>query len=84
MREERSYRLNGEKIKCHSMDTDKFFYKISYILAFDDCSGDEVSDIIWDGKPVEYVGWQPGMRYEFEEVLTGKTVWVGDFPEWDH
>ena len=33
---ERSYRLNGEKI-CTGMDTDKFFYRISYILAFDDC-----------------------------------------------
>lgn len=65
------------------IDTDKFFCEISKRIAFSDCSGEEVFNIIWQGKEVEYVGWQPNMRFEYKD-FDGKTVWVGEFPEWDH
>ena len=65
------------------IDTDKFFYEISKRYAFDDCSGDDILEIFWRGKEVLYVGWQPNMRFEYKD-LNGKTVWVGNFPEWDH
>ena len=65
------------------IDIDKFFYEISKRIAFDDCSGEEIIAIFWHGKEVQYVGWQPMMRYEYKN-LGGNTVWVGEFPEWDH
>lgn len=65
------------------IDTDRFFTNISYVIAFDDCSGETVTDIYWRGQRVEYAGWKPGMRFEFED-LNGNIVWVGDFPHWDH
>jgi hypothetical protein len=65
------------------IDTDKFFCEISRRIAFDDCSNEEILNIIWQGKEVEYVGWQPCMKYEYRD-LDGNTVWVGEFPEWDH
>lgn len=65
------------------IDTDKFFYEISKRYAFDDCLGDDILEIFWRGKEVLYVGWQPNMRFEYKD-LNGKTVWVGNFPEWDH
>lgn len=65
------------------IDTDKFFCEISRRIAFDDCTNEEILNIIWKGKEVQYVGWQPGMKYEYKD-LDGNTVWVGDFPYWDH
>lgn len=63
--------------------TDKFFNDISYKLAFDDCSNEAIVAIFYQGKEVRYAGWQPGMKYEYKD-LDGNTVWVRDFPNWDH
>ena len=53
--------------------------------AFDDLDDTYYIDSIWcDGKELEYVGWQPGMLFEFREVDTGKIVYSAEFPEWDH
>lgn len=65
------------------IDTDKFFYEISKRIAFDDCSGETILSIFWRGIEVEYVGWQPCMKFEYK-TLSGNTVWVGQFEEWDH
>ena len=65
------------------VDTDVFFHTISKHYAFADCSGDDIIAIYWRGKEVCYVGWQPNMRFEYKD-LNGKTVWVGDFPNWNH
>jgi hypothetical protein len=65
------------------IDTDKFFYEVSKMIAFDDCTDITVLSIVWKGKEVEYVGWQPCMKYEYKD-LDGNTVWVGYFEEWDH
>ena len=61
----------------------QFFTDVSYRIAFDDCSGETVHKIYYKGKEVEYVGWQPCMKYEYED-LDGNTVWVGVFEHWDH
>ena len=66
-----------------SIDMDQFFYKVSKRIAFDDLNMETVQKIYFRGKEVEYAGWQPGMRFEYT-TLDGTTVWVGDFPEWDH
>ena len=73
----------AHSVTYEKIDTDKFFYEISRRIAFDDCSGEEVTDIYWRGQKVEYAGWQSGMRFEYID-LNGKTVWVGQFEHWDH
>ena len=72
-------------VKGYSTDDskDRFFTDVSKVLAFDDCSGDRVLEIIWHGKPVYYAGWQPGMVYEFRNA-NHEPIWTGSFPEWDH
>lgn len=65
------------------IDTDKFFCEISKRIAFSDCSDEEILNIIWKGKEIEYAGWQPDMRFEYKD-LDGNTVWVGQFENWDH
>ena len=62
---------------------DKFFHDVSNIIAFDDCTNYTIISIVFDGKELEYAGWQPSMKYEYKD-LDGNTVWVGEFPEWDH
>lgn len=65
------------------IDMDKFFCEISKRIAFDDCTNEEVVAIYWKGKEVEYAGWQPMMVYEYKRP-DGVTVWLGEFPEWNH
>ena len=66
-----------------SIDMDIFFCKVSKRIAFDDLSNETVQKIYFRGKEVQYAGWKPGMRFEYQD-LDGNTIWVGDFPEWDH
>ena len=61
----------------------QFFTKVSRMIAFDDLDDTTVQKIYYKGKEVEYAGWQPCMRFEYKD-LDGNTVWVGEFPEWDH
>lgn len=65
------------------VEANQFFTDVSYRIAFDDCSGETVHKIYYKGKEVEYVGWQPCMKYEYKD-LGGNTVWVGIFEHWDH
>lgn len=53
-------------------------------IAFSDCGGYDVIEVVVDGRRVEYVGWQPGMLYEFADCETGEIIWSVHFPEWDH
>ena len=62
---------------------DQFFTKVSKKIAFDDLDDITVQKIYYKGKEVEYMGWQPNMRFEYQD-LDGNTVWIGEFPEWDH
>ena len=73
----------AHSVTYEQIDTDKFFYEISKQYAFDDCSGNDIIAIFLRGKEVQYAGWQPCMRFEYKD-LNGNTVWVGDFPDWDH
>lgn len=73
----------AHSVTYEHIGTDKFFYEISKRIAFDDCTGEQVTEIYWQGIKVEYAGWQPCMRYEYKN-RNGSTVWVGDFPQWDH
>ena len=57
--------------------------KVCQIIAFSDCTDERVTKIIYKGREIEYVGWQPGMKYEFADS-NGVVVWSASFPEWDH
>lgn len=70
-------------VTYETIDTDKFFCEISRRIAFDDCSGETIIAIFWRGKEVYYAGWQPCMKFEYKD-LNDETVWVGEFPHWDH
>ena len=65
------------------IDMDEFFCEVSNIIAFGDCTNYTLTSICFDGKEIEYAGWQPGMRFEYED-MDCNTVWFGSFPEWDH
>ena len=62
---------------------DQFFTKVSKKICFDDLDDSTVQKIYYKGKEIEYAGWQPCMKYEYKD-LDGNTVWLGNFPEWDH
>lgn len=61
-----------------------FFHTLAERYAFSDCSDDRILESVFDGVPVEYAGWQPGMLIEFREATTGLVVFSESFPEWDH
>ena len=66
-----------------NVDMDMFLYKVSKRIAFDDLEDITVQKIYYKGKELEYAGWQPCMRFVYND-LDGNTVWVGQFEEWDH
>ena len=59
-------------------------YKASQFYAWADCDDTyEVVEIMCDGRKLEYVGWQPGMLFEFVSE-DGAVVYSANFPQWDH
>lgn len=60
-----------------------WFAELAHTLAFSDCSDEEVILIIYEGKELHYVGWQPNMLYEFADEA-GNIIWSNSFPQWDH
>ena len=61
----------------------QWFAELAHTLAFSDCSDEEVILIIYEGKEIHYVGWQPDMLYEFADEA-GNIIWSNSFPQWDH
>lgn len=60
-------------------------YKAAQMYAWSDCDDTyAIEEIMCDGVKLEYVGWQPGMLFEFREVESGKIVCSSEHPEWDH
>lgn len=64
---------------------DDMMRDVSKVICFSDCDDIvEVLHIVYNGREVEYVGWQPGMKYEYKFVATGDIAWCAWHPEWDH
>lgn len=61
----------------------EFFADVSKRIAFNDCTGETVQKIFFQGEEVEYAGWQHNMRFEYID-LNYNTIWVGQFEHWDH
>ena len=65
-------------------DVGALCYKASQFYAWSDCDDTyEIVEIMCDGRKLEYVGWQPGMLFEFVSE-DGGIVYSANFPEWDH
>jgi hypothetical protein len=59
-------------------------YKASQIYAWHDCDDTyDIEEIMCDGEPLFYKGWQPGMLFEFYD-LNGTIVYSAEFMCWDH
>ena len=65
-------------------EADNILYDASHVICFADCSNARVRRIVIQGYEVEYVGWHPGMLYEFRDVESGKIIWSQSFPNWNH
>ena len=60
-------------------------YKASQFYAWTDCDDTyEIVEIMCDGRKLEYVGWQPGMLFEYRDVESGEIVASAEHWEWDH
>ena len=59
-------------------------YKAAQYYAWSDCDDTyRIEEIMCDGEPLFYKGWQPGMLFEFYD-LNGTIVYSAEFPQWDH
>lgn len=79
--------IDGETIiKAYDDDkADLMMRDVSKHICFSDCDGTfHVEKIVYHGVEVEYVGWRPGMVYEYVARQSGKTMWEAAYPEWDH
>lgn len=65
-------------------DVGALCYKASQFYAWDDCDDTyRIDEIMCDGEPLFYKGWQPGMLFEFYD-LNGTIVYSAEFMCWDH
>lgn len=60
------------------------FRHAAEMYAFDDCNPIEIHCIVMDGVDCDYVGWMPGMRFQFRNCETREIVFDECFPKWDH
>ena len=74
---------DAHSVTFGQIDIDRFFTAVSEKICFDDLDNSVMQKIYYKGKEVRYTGWQSKMVYEYKD-LDGNTVWLGNFPEWDH
>lgn len=62
-----------------------FFRTVGAEIAMSDCTGVHVTKIVYGGRQFRYVGWQPGMKFEFvgvgDNAAETYVVWL---PQYDH
>ena len=59
--------------------------EVSKFICFSDCDDTfEIIKIVYNGREVEYNGWQPGMVMSYDYAATDDEAWSGCFPHWDH
>jgi hypothetical protein len=65
-------------------DVGALCYKASQYYAWSDCDDTyRIEEIMCDGEPLFYKGWQPCMLFEFYD-LNGTIVYSAEFMCWDH
>ena len=66
-------------------DVGALCHKASQFYAWSDCDDTyRIEEIMCDGHELGYLGWQPGMLFEFKDYTTGAIVYSAEFPQWDH
>lgn len=66
-------------------DISALCYGASQLYAWADCDDTyEIVEIMCGGRPLEYLGWQPDMLFEFCDKETREIVYSANFPQWDH
>ena len=66
-------------------DVGALCYKASQFYAWSDCDDTySIVEIMYDGHELGYLGWQPGMLFEFKDYTTGEIVYSATFECWDH
>lgn len=74
-----------EKRFFEAGDVGALCYKAAQHYAWDDCDDTySIVEIMCGGRLLEYVGWQPGMLFEFRDKETKEIVYSHSFPQWDH
>ena len=74
-----------EKRYFEASDINGLCYKAAQFYAWRDCDDTyDIVEIMWAGHPVEYLGWQPDMLFEFRDIESGEILYSAYFPEWDH
>lgn len=73
-------------IKAYDNDKSEVMMRdVSKHICFSDCDGTwEVIKIVYQGREVEYNGWQPGMVMSYDYAGTDDLAWSGVFEQWDH
>ena len=65
-------------------DIGSLCYNASRFYAWSDCDDTyRIEEIMCDGEPIFYKGWQPGMLFEYYD-LNGTIVYSAEFMCWDH
>ena len=66
-------------------DVGALCYKASQFYAWSDCDDTyAIEEIMCDGHELGYLGWQPGMLFEFKDYTTGEIVYSAEHMQWDH
>lgn len=78
--------LNDGEICTETFDSmDDMLHRVSFMHAFSDCDDSfQILKVEWDGREIRYMGWQPGMKYEYYWADNGESMWVNYYPGWDH
>lgn len=74
--------MEGERYLAYYATIDEMLHEASRMMAFNDCEPFDSMTVTSYDSEWHYMGWQPGMKYEWEDD-NGRT-WVGYYPEWDH
>ena len=61
----------------------RFFHDVSEVLAFGDCTGNDVVSIVFHGVEYVYEGWLPGELYRYVGKINHH-VYEACYPEFDH
>lgn len=80
------FEMDGSRIAVNRNGDDlwPFFRRVAEVIAMSDCTGSHVIDIVYNGKRFRYVGWQPGMKFEFVNVDDPEEVYITWMEHLDH
>ncbi len=68
----------------HSREIDRLFREVARMIAFSDCTDEEIDEICVNGRRLRYAGWRPDMEIILKDCETDEVVFDQCFPEWEH